>query len=104
MNSYRTVIAFTMEEPMTQEDGTITYVNRIKYLPLDYLEARSVKSSAQIITQPMQSGDSISDHMYRNPVTISLSGKFSLNGRNWNNSTYSDIYNEGDRLTAIEYV
>lgn len=104
MTSYRTVIVFEMPEPYTQADGTIIYVNRTKYLPIDYLDARGIQSSAQVVTQPMLNGDVISDHMYRNPTKVSISGKFSLNGRNWNNTTYSEIHNEGDRLTAIEYV
>lgn len=104
MTSYRTVIVFELPEPYTQADGTITYVNRIKYLPIDYLESRSIQSSAQVVSQPMLNGDVISDHMYRNPTKLTISGKFSLNGRNWNNSTYSELHNEGDRLTAIEYI
>ena len=104
MTSYRTVIVFEFPEPYTQADGTITYVNRIKYLPIDYLDSRSIQSSAQVVSQPMLNGDVISDHMYRNPTKLTISGKFSLNGRNWNNSTYSEIHNEGDRLTAIEYI
>lgn len=104
MTSYRTVIVFDLPEPYTQEDGTIIYINRTKYLPIDYMDDRSITASAQVVTQPMQSGDVMSDHMYRNPVTLSINGKFSLNGRNWNNSTYSELHNEGDRLTAIEYV
>lgn len=104
MTSYRTVIAFKFPEAKINEFGTTQYVETIKYLPIDYLDSRSVNASSQIVTQPLQSGDTMADHMYRLPTTVDLSGKFSLNGRNWNNDSYMDLYNTNDRLTSIEWV
>ena len=42
--------------------------------------------------------------MYREPVTLSIKGKFALNGRNWNNDSYDFISNANDRLTSIQRV
>ena len=103
MKSYRTVIAFPYPEPFSKEDGNVEYINRTKYLPIDYLDDRSISADSRIVTQPLQSGDTMSDHMYREPVKITLKGKFALNGRNWNNDSYNFMF-QNDRLTTIEYV
>ena len=103
MKSYRTVIAFPYPEPFSREDGTVEYINRTKYLPIDFLDDRSITADSRIITQPLQSGDTMSDHMYREPVKMTLKGKFALNGRNWNNDSYNFLF-QNDRLTTIEYV
>ena len=79
------------------------YVNRTKYLPIDFLDDRSISADSRIVSQPLQSGDTMSDHMYREPVKLTLKGKFSLNGRNWNNDSYNFLF-QNDRLTTIEYV
>ena len=104
MTSYRTVIAFKFPEARQDAYGRTQYVETIKYLPIDFLESRSVNASSTIVTQPLQNGDTMSDHMYRQPTTVDLSGKFSLNGRNWNNDSYTELYNTNDRLTSIEWV
>ena len=105
MTSYRTVIAFRCPEVLTDTPSNpIQYYETIKYLPIDFLEDRSIRASSTIVSQPLQNGDTMSDHMYRNPTELELSGKFSLNGRNWQNDSYTDIYNTDDRLTAIEWV
>ena len=72
MTSYRTVIAFKFPEAKINEFGTTQYVETIKYLPIDYLDSRSVNASSQIVTQPLQSGDTMADHMYRLPTTVDL--------------------------------
>jgi hypothetical protein len=51
----------------------------------------------------MQSGDTISEHMYRNPITYTVSGVFSMNGINWNDNSY-DFIQAGDRITNIQHV
>lgn len=111
MIAYRTVIAATFPEVVLDSDGNQVYVNgepkyqnKIKYLPIDYQEDRNVTANSQIVKQPLQNGDTMSDHMYRDPVTVSIKGKFALNGRNWNNDSYSFISNTGDRLTSIQWV
>lgn len=111
MIAYRTVIAAEFPEVVLDSDNNQVYVNgepkyqnKIKYLPIDYQDDRSVTANSQIIKQPLQNGDTMSDHMYRDPVTVSIKGKFALNGRNWNNDSYSFITNTGDRLTSIQWV
>lgn len=104
--SYRAIISFTLEKEITDEKGNvINKIGDIKYLPLDLINSKTVNTSSQIVTQPLQSGDTMSDHMYRLPTELQLSGTFSLNGRNWNNTTYDDIMSSGiDRITSIQKV
>lgn len=49
------------------------------YFDLDTCTERSLTSNATIPQYPVESGVTISDHMYRNPRTLTLSGMFSLN-------------------------
>lgn len=64
----------------------ITYIdpndntNPISLL-LDTVEATGVDSTSTITQHPTVFGTPIADHMYRNPVTVSLTGTFSLNGK-----------------------
>ena len=60
------------------------------YFDLDICTERSVTSSATIPQFPVQDGVTISDHMYRNPRTLSLTGRFSLAGKS--NSEGSNLY------------
>lgn len=48
---------------------------------LDLCKSRTVTSNANIAQFPVQNAETVSDHMYRLPRTVSLSGSFSLNGR-----------------------
>ena len=106
--SYRTVIVAPLPTMQIVEDingfRKEEVVIRNQFLPIDYIGSKSVKSSSTVISQPMQSGDTMSDHMYRNPTTISISGTFALNGRNWDNATYDNIVFLQDRLTAVQTV
>lgn len=49
------------------------------YFDLDTCTERSLTSNATIPQYPVESGVTISDHMYRNPRTLNLTGTFSLN-------------------------
>ena len=72
-------------------------------LMLDVVDNKSIEDSSTILSQPMENGDTFSEHMYRNPTTISLSGTFALNGKYWDDNSYN-FQNAGDRLTNIEEV
>ena len=75
------------------------------WLHLDTITEKNLTSSARIPTQPMQDGNTMADHMYRNPDEYSVSGTFSLYGKYWNDKTYDKIDaigNTGDRLTNIQ--
>ena len=72
-----------------------------RFLLLDNIEDRDVQMESTLATQPLQSGDTVADHMYRNPIKYTIKGKFSLNGMNWNDISY-DFIGEGDRLTNIQ--
>lgn len=67
--SYRTIIGAKL-------NGVLCYFD------LDTCTSRSVTSNANVAQYPAESGDTISDHMYRNPRTLNLSGRFSLAGKN----------------------
>lgn len=96
-DSYRTIIGFNYYQ---YEKNTTT---PDRYLILDTQENKTVESSANISAQPLQNGDTISDHMYRNPDSFSISGTFSLLGKNWDDDSYNFL-NVGDRLTNVQEV
>lgn len=77
-----------------------------RYLALDLQEEPTITASATLCQQPLQSGDTMTDHMYRNPTTIQLSGMFSLNGSNVLNkdTSYNFFQTSQDRLTAIQEI
>lgn len=52
-----------------------------RYLDLDIINSISVDLTSTVSTYPLVEGDSISDHMYRQPGTISISGTFSTNSK-----------------------
>lgn len=97
MGAFRTVIGYNS---LQFENGS-TEPNR--YLILDVQDDKNINGSAEIAKQPLQDGDTMSDHMYRNPVTINLAGAFGINGKNWNDDSYN-FMEKGDRLTNIEEV
>ena len=51
-----------------------------RYFDLDLCSQRTVQSDATIASYPVQNGVTVSDHMFRNPRTLNLTGAFSLNG------------------------
>lgn len=97
MGAYRAVIGCNFN----QFKGGSTEPNR--YLVLDIQREKQITVGATIATQPLQDGDTMSDHMYRDPVTMSISGSFSINGKNWDDDSY-DFMDKGDRLTNIQSV
>lgn len=97
MGAFRTVIGYNT---LQFENGS-TEPNR--YLILDIQEPPSVSASATLAQQPLQDGDTMTDHMYRNPLGVKIAGSFSLNGKNWNDDSYN-FMEKGDRLTNIEEV
>ena len=53
-----------------------------KAIVLDTVDDVSINSTTTITTQPVVTGDVISDHMFKNPKSISITGSCSLNGSN----------------------
>lgn len=79
----------------------------LRYLHLDTCMEKRITSSAQIPMQPLQNGNTIADHMYRNPDEYTVSGVFGIYGANKDCKDYDgipDIGNAGDRLTNIQNV
>lgn len=64
----------------------------------DKIDNISVNTASTITSHPIVNGDIIADHMYRNPVTMSVSGTFSLNG----NRPTDFSGKTSNRLTNIE--
>lgn len=62
-----------------------------RFFDLDTCTGKTLSSNAQIASYPVQNAETVSDHMFRQPQTMSLSGSFSLNGRAaWeNNNSYT---------------
>lgn len=73
--------------------------DEIHYIALDTVEACVVNTSSNITQHPAMDGFIIGDHMYRNPVTMSVSGIIGLNGSNSINVT-----SNGSKLAAIQKV
>ena len=101
MISYRTVISCKFPVETVLENGETVTVEELKYFPIDYLNDREVNANSHVATQPMQRGDYMADHMYRDPVNVTISGQFSMNGRNINNKSYS-FMSTNNRLTDIQ--
>lgn len=97
MGAYRTIIGFNSEQ---YNSGSF---EPTRYLVLDTQEDKSITATSTIAQQPLQSGDTMSDHMYRDPTVVNISGMFSLNGKNWDDDSYNFI-EAGDRLTNIQEV
>lgn len=76
------------------------------YLYLDTCHEKRVEGSSTIPTHPLQNGNTMADHMYRNPDTFTVSGSFSMFGRYANDETYESIGIESDRgrLAKIQSV
>lgn len=55
---------------------------RLCYFDLDTCMSKSLNSNATVAQYPVEKGDTVSDHMYRNARSLNLSGSFSLAGRN----------------------
>lgn len=62
-------------------ESDVGYDKTTRYIVFDYLNTPSISMSTNITSYPLINGDVISDHKYDNPISISLSGKFSLNGK-----------------------
>lgn len=59
----------------------VTIDDEKRYLDLDTIDRVSVDLNSTVSTYPLVDGDSISDHMYRQPGTITISGTFSTNSK-----------------------
>ena len=90
---------------------TIDNIRRTLYL--DTCMEKRINASATIPTQPLQNGDTVSDHMYRNPDEFSINGTFSEFGRYENDpnnvhgfyNEYNRIAGKGiDKVTAVQTV
>lgn len=47
---------------------------------LDTINDNRVSASSTLTTRPLVSGDKISDHIYREPVSVTITGTFAING------------------------
>lgn len=97
-DSYSVVLTphFEINENMTTEE--INEINRLNEdIMFDYISSYSITSTSDITTYPTVNGDTIADHMVRKPLSISISGIYSLFG-----NKPSSFIGESDRLTNVE--
>lgn len=66
-------------------------------IEFDIVNSKTVESSSKITDYPMVNGDTVADHMIRQPVSISISGVYSMYG-----NKPTSFKGENDRLTNIE--
>lgn len=64
----------------------------------DYVSDNSTSLSSELTTHPMVNGDMVADHMFKQPLSVTYSGKFSLYG---NKRTE---YGKEDRLEQIQNI
>lgn len=69
-----------MEYSVTISYVDPTDISKLITISLDTVNETSVSASSTITEHPTVEGTPIADHMYRNPIDLSLSGTFSLNG------------------------
>ena len=73
---------------------TCTIDDKETTILLDTINETSVNTSSNLTQHPIVNGDMVADHMYKDPITISLSGSFSLNG-----GTLMNISSTGSSLS-----
>lgn len=61
--------------------STSFFNNNERFLELDTCTSKKINSTAEIAKHPLQDGSVFADHMYSNPDKFTVSGTFSLNGR-----------------------
>lgn len=76
---------------------TCTIDNKETTILLDTINETTVNTSSNLTQHPIVNGDIVADHMYKDPITISLSGSFSLNG-----GTLMNIASTGSALSNIQ--
>lgn len=77
-----------------------TIIDNIRYyFEFDLINSVTVTSTSELTEHPLVNGDMIADHMYRMPASVSVSGKFALQGK------LRYPYNgAGERLANIETI
>lgn len=93
-DSYKLVIGYNSKQ---FEQGNYTPDT---WRVFDVVRNRSVSMSSNLATQPMQSGDSVTDHMYRNPINYHVTGIFSTHGSRSAKLSYN--FEETNRLQDIQ--
>lgn len=74
------------------------YKGNIEAFEFDILNSKTVTLDSDITTHPLINGDIVADHMYNNPISLTLSGTFSMNG----NKKFN--YGNEERLEEIQKV
>ena len=92
---FRAVLIAHYSEIPVQTENEIREDEAIEF---DYISEPSVDNSSNITSSPTVEGDYVADHIYRNPITESLNGTFSLNG--YKPTSFSNYAN---RLVAIQH-
>ena len=97
-NGYRVVLTPHFEKNSSMTETELETIDRLNEpIEFDYVESTSVQTNSTITSYPIVNGDSVADHMWRQPVTVSISGKFSIYG-----NKPTTFFGADDRLTNIE--
>lgn len=97
-SGYRVVLTPHFEKSSNMTKDELSNVDKKNQsIEFDTIKDISIESSSSITTYPMVNGDTIADHMIRQPTSISISGTYSMYGNK--PTTFKGEY---DRLTNIE--
>lgn len=102
LKSYNNKLATTQNEQAFYTlivEGDNLYDETTRYIILDKVDSPKISMQSNITSYPLLNGDVISDHKYDMPISISLSGTFSLNGRF--NDTFINYDGDTTRLENI---
>ena len=95
---YRLVLTPHFEQNINMTEDEHEMIERLNEpVEFDVIEQQSVSATSEVTTYPTIAGDTIADHMIRQPTTMSVSGTFSLYGNKPTSYVGSD-----DRLTNIQ--
>lgn len=95
---FRLVLTPHFEKNFKMTEEELANVDRLnESVEFDMVDSHSVTASSTITTYPIVNGDTVADHMIRQPTTVTINGKFSLYGNK--PTTYSG---NDDRLTNIQ--
>lgn len=97
-SGFRLILTPHFEKSSDMTDEELAQIDRDNEpIEFDIVNDHSVTASSTMMSYPLVNGDTVSDHMIRQPVTMSINGVFSLNG-----SKPSSFSGNEDRLTNIE--
>lgn len=97
-SGFRLILTPHFDKSSAMTDAELAQIDRDNEpIEFDIVTDHSVTASSTVTSYPLVNGDTVADHMIRQPVSMSINGTFSLNG-----SKPSSFDGNEDRLTNIE--